>query len=316
MAAAPSFEKDSQVARLDESTFAADLTRAFCVGEVPNGGYVASIFLRVASAYLSPRNQPDPIAAHWQFLNATHQGRAILVVEDTKPGRGTSVVHVTLYQGELLSQSPWVSPKSKKRAVAYITNSRLAGEEGISIPTGFDVKDPPPPVDLSQLAAGKDANWERLHMPIMDHVPILHNLEFYTPKGCSFRPATYDFWVRMANVEGFTNASLGYISDAGPPLLVETFRPSGPDSVVPEGGFAFNKMFWYPTVTMSLEVKKPLAADGEEWLRMRVAAKVLKNGRYDAEVIVFDRHGEVVALSNHVALAVDIERNYSRKGKL
>ncbi|KAF7545355.1 hypothetical protein G7Z17_g9225 [Cylindrodendrum hubeiense] len=316
MTEAPSFEKDSQVTRLDEATFAADLTKAFCVGTVPNGGYVASVFLRVASVYLSQRNQPDPIAASWQFLNATHEGPAILVVEDVKPGRGISVIHVTLYQGGLLSQSPWVSPQSKKRAVAYITSSQLAGEKGITLPTGFDVKDSPPPVDLEQLTKSSDANWERLYLPIMDYVPILNNLEFYAPKDCKFRPATYDFWIRMANVEGFTNASLGYISDAGPPLIVETFRPSGPDSEVPEGGFAFDKMFWYPTVSMSLEVKKALAAEGEEWLRLRVAAKVLKNGRYDAEVIVFDRNGEVVALSNHVALAVDIERNISRKGRL
>ncbi|KAH8667206.1 thioesterase-like superfamily-domain-containing protein [Ilyonectria robusta] len=316
MKEAPSFDKDSQVSKLDDTTFAANLTKAFCVGTVPNGGYVASIFLRVASAYLSPRNQPDPIAAHWQFLNATHEGPAILVVENTKPGRGVSVIHITLYQGGLLPQAPWVSPQSKKRAVAYITNSLLAGENGITFATGFDVKDPPPPVNLKQLDKGSDANWERLHMAIMDYVPILNNLEFYSPKGCTFRPATYDFWVRMANVEGFTNAALGYLSDAGPPLLVETFRPSGPESAIPEGGFAFDKRFWYPTVTMSLDVKKALPVEGEEWLRMRVAAKVLKNGRYDAEVILFDCNGEVVALSNHVALAVDVERNYSRKDKL
>lgn len=66
---------------------------------------------------------------------------------------------------------------------------------------------------------------------------------------------------------------------------------------------------------MSLDVKKALPAEGEEWLRLRVSAKVLRNGRYDAEVIVFDVKGDIVALSNHVALAVDIERNYS-KGKL
>lgn len=240
----------------------------------------------------------------------------MLVVEDVKPGRGVSVVHVTLYQGELLPQRPWVSPKSKKRAVAYITNSLLAGEEGITLPTGFDIKDPPPPVDLELLAKDADANWERLHMHIMDYVPIMNNLEYYAPKGCAFRPASYDVWLRMANGEPFTNASLGYVSDVGPPLLVETFRPADADAEVPPGGFAFDKMFWYPTVTMSLEVKKALRQQGEEWLRLRVAAKVMKNGRYDAEVVVFDREGEVVALSNHVALAVDMERNTSRSEKL
>ncbi|KAM0426306.1 hypothetical protein ACHAPT_008346 [Fusarium lateritium] len=316
MTSEPSLETDSRVTQLDATTFAANLTKPFCVGTVPNGGYVGTIFLRVASAYLAPRNQPDPFAAHWQFLNATHAGPAVLVVEEAKIGRGMSVVHVTLYQDGLTSTSPWISDQSKKKVVGYITNTRLELEKGVTLPTGFELKAPPPPVDLERLAINQDPNWERLRMVIMKFVPILYSLEFYTPKIKSPRPATYDLWVRMANGERFTASSLGYVADAGPPLLIETFRPTDPDAPVPEGGFAFDKMFWYPTVTMSLEVKKPLPKEGEEWLRIRVAAKVVRNGRYDAEVVIFDREGEVVALSNHVALAVDGERNFGRSGKL
>lgn len=283
---------------------------------VPNGGYVASIFLRVSSAYLTPRNQPDPFAGHWQFLNATHAGPAVLVVEEVKTGRATSVVHVTLYQEGLTSSSPWISDKSKKMVVAYITNTRLELEKGVTLPTDFEIKEPPPPVDLVRLSTNGDPNWKKLQLVIMDFLRIFDNVELYTPKKQSPLPATWDLWMRMASGERFTTSSLGYVADAGPPLLVETFRPTDPYAPIPEGGFAFDKKFWYPTVTMSLEVKKALPTEGEEWLRIRVAAKVVQNGRYDAEVVIFDGAGDVVALSNHVALAVDGERNFGRSGKL
>lgn len=285
---------------------------------VPNGGYIATIFLRAASLYLTPRDQPDPVSASWHFLNATHAGPAVLVVRDAKPGRGTSVLHMALYQGHLLDEKPWVSADSKARAVAYVTSTSLAREAGITLSTGFRLGDPPPPADLTKLRQdGDDGVWERLDIPIFVYVPVLKKLQYFVPKACRYRPARYDFWLRSADGEPFTNASLGWVCDQGPPLIVESFRPDGADSAVLAGeGFARDKVFWYPTVTMSLDVKKALPAGGEEWLRLRVSAKVVRNGRYDAEVVVFDEEEDVVALSNHVALAVDAERNWSRKGKL
>lgn len=197
-----------------------------------------------------------------------------------------------------------------------MTNTSLELEKGVTLPTGFEIKPPPPSVDLERLPTDGDANWKRLQLILMDLLPIFDNVELYTPKRKSPLPATYDLWMRMASGERFTTSSLGYVADVGPPLLLETFRPTDPDAPVPEGGFAFDKIFWYPTVTMSLEVKKALPKEGEEWLRIRVAAKVVQNGRYDAEVAIFDGAGDIVALSNHVALAVDGERNFGRSGKL
>ena len=44
---------------------------------------------------------------------------------------------------------------------------------------------------------------------------------------------------------------------------------------------------------------------------------MIKNGRMDLEVVVLDEEGDIVALSQHVALIVGAERNLAdRKGKL
>jgi hypothetical protein len=73
----------------------------------------------------------------------------------------------------------------------------------------------------------------------------------------------------------------------------------------------YSKGFWYPTLTMALDVRQKLPDEGVQWLRLRMVTKTIRNGRYDAEVVMCLDNGELVALSNHVSMAVDIERNYS-----
>ncbi|KAF4342844.1 hypothetical protein FBEOM_3254 [Fusarium beomiforme] len=221
-----------------------------------------------------------------------------------------------MYQEGLLPESPWISDKSKKNVVAYLTNNLLEGEQGLSLPTGFELSLPPPPVDLTKLAMDKDSNWERLHMIVMDVAPIMQHVEYYSPRRKQTPLATWDLWLRMSNGERWTTWALAYIVDVAPVLIIEGYRPTDLDAPVPKDRFAFDKIFWMPTVSMSLDVKKTLPQDGEEWLRIRLSAKVIKNGRYDVEVLVFDKDGDVVALSNHVALILDGERNWGRQEKL
>jgi acyl-CoA thioesterase FadM len=71
--------------------------------------------------------------------------------------------------------------------------------------------------------------------------------------------------------------------------------------------------YWYPTLLLNLDIKKPLPEEGVEWLFVRVESKVIKNGRMDLEVVIMDENGEVVALSQHVAFAVSAERNLAER---
>lgn len=51
----------------------------------------------------------------------------------------------------------------------------------------------------------------------------------------------------------------------------------------------------YPTVAMSLEIKKDPA--GAEWLFTRVEMRKVEKGRYGIDVYVLDETGDLVALS-------------------
>lgn len=64
----------------------------------------------------------------------------------------------------------------------------------------------------------------------------------------------------------------------------------------------------YPTLSLSLEVKKVLPPEGVKWLFMRARAKEIKNGRMDAEITILDEAFELVALSHQVSFIVDVAK--------
>ena len=65
------------------------------------------------------------MACHFDFLRRTSEGPCTFKVVDTKLGRQTSIIHVTLSQG------------GREEAVGYITRSNFDEEEGVTLPTDF-----------------------------------------------------------------------------------------------------------------------------------------------------------------------------------
>jgi hypothetical protein len=48
---------------------------------------------------------------------------------------------------------------------------------------------------------------------------------------------------------------------------------------------------------------------GWEWLYVRIECCSIRNGRMDIEVVICDEDAQVVAVSKHVALIIDVSRN-------
>ena len=97
-------------------------------------------------------------------------------------------------------------------------------------------------------------------------------------------------------------------------MPVEAFiNDTNPYDVESKDGSAKPARFWYPTVLLNMDFKKPLPEEGVEWLFVRVETKRIRNGRMDLEVVILDESGDIVALSQHVALAVGFERNVSAR---
>jgi hypothetical protein len=103
----------------------------------------------------------------------------------------------------------------------------------------------------------------------------------------------------------------GRWTDEGVAFLVDMFPPPHDRHSADPGraGASAVAPFWFPTVALNVEFKKPLPRDGVEWLYSRAQTKLTRSGRTDIEVVLLDEAGEVVALGNQVALVVDTSRN-------
>ncbi|KAI0009682.1 thioesterase-like superfamily-domain-containing protein [Xylariaceae sp. FL0662B] len=301
---ATTFAEATAIEAIDTHTYSANFKSEWCVGSVPHGGCVTSIFLRVAATHfrttLAAQNQPHTITLHLEFLRRTQEGPATLKVRDVKLGRLTSTVHITLFQD------------GREEVVGYLTNTNLDAENGPTFNTGWSLQPSPPPADLPRLAAeGDDTNWMlQKHRSFQTFRKVYNNFHVYLPRNGQVMASMADEWLRLASGERFTTESLGVVSDLFPLINLAMMREQNKG----EKDIPMPAM-WYPTLVLNLDIKKALPPGGVEWLFVRVQAKSARNGRDDFEVVILDEAGEIVALSHHVAFAVSAERNMAERRK-
>lgn len=159
-----------KVEKLDPHVYKINLDESYCIGTVPNGGYAGSCMLAAASAHLSSRGQPDMLTVHFEYPGRTAAGSAIVMIEDVKIARQFSILHLTLWQGGLVEQTPWITPSISRRTVlAYTTYTNLRASTGMSVRTGYEAIAAaalPPPPDFETLKLkGADKGWKESKLP-------------------------------------------------------------------------------------------------------------------------------------------------------
>ncbi|KAI4198592.1 MAG: hypothetical protein LQ350_005183 [Teloschistes chrysophthalmus] len=282
---------------------------------VPHGGFVTSCFLSATALHFSTThaslNQPHTITLHLTFLRRNAVGQARFSFRDMKLGRRTSTVHVALTQGDEENAEPCV--------VGYLTQSNLQTETGVSLSSSWQLH--PPPASLKSTEAlrqGEDENWV---YSVGEHVKFRkasQKTKWWVPRQGQPGPGVADEWLCLTDGGKFTQSALGVVVDQFPQLVeiypgTQPLDASGKDvDVEKKRG---RKPNWYPTVLLNLDVKKALPEEGVDWLFVRVRAKKIQNGRMDLEVVVLDEGGGLVAISNHVCLILDAERNMKRSEK-
>ncbi|KIW30420.1 uncharacterized protein PV07_06164 [Cladophialophora immunda] len=342
--APPTFADVLPVKQISSHQYAVTFENEWCIGTVPNGGYVTSAFLMVARAHMSRthRNHSGslPINLHLEFLRRTSVGPAVFTVKDIKLGARISNLHVVLAQKQEHNDQ-W-----QDEVQGYITMSKIATEEGLSLDTQYQPWPPALPVNLELLGAkGRDENYIiRANDPFPSFRRAAQNIQIFLvqpdrrpPPGQSGRPrAIVDQWVRFApktpslnpskNITGrWTNDALGFVVDMFPQIVESYVNPFVEEAAIGLHSEAELKKFltsneprakfWYPTLTLNLDVKKLLPEEGVEWLFVRVMAKAIRNGRFDLNIEVWDEAGELVASSTHASLILDASRNITRKPK-
>lgn len=245
----------------------------------------------------------------------------MLTVEDSKLGARTSTIHVTLQQTSEKTQ------QLEAKVTGYITVSPPSAEVGISARTNWDLHPAPRPVDLEVLGGetGRDGVWRRVIPPFVQFRKATGHLEVYGPERPPVsgdnggKPPVVDQWARFrpgGDAGGrWTNEAVAYLADMFPAALQGFDGMASSGSSSGEKGSELDGKFWYPTVTLNVDMKKQLPADGEEWLYSRVVNKAMRNGRMDIEVVVMDTSGEVVALGTQVGLVLSASRNVGKRQK-
>ncbi|KAI0602450.1 thioesterase family protein [Biscogniauxia sp. FL1348] len=315
------FPEATKVEKLGSHTYRVNLVDAYCIGAVPNGGYAGSCMLAAASAHLSSRGQPDMVTAHFEYPSQAATGPAIVVVEDVKLARRLSIVHLTLWQGGLTEQAPLITPSVSRRAVlAYATYTNLRTFTGMSVQTGHEAAAaaalPAPPRFDELRQKGADEHWKHAKLPpALTTWRSLRNWCFYIPRGGQLAPGTLDMWIRLASGERITQAALPYVADSFPWNLHTFLLAPGDGGAEAARRNDQRTEMWFPTVTLNLEVKTALPEEGVEWLAVRVTSKQIKDGRFDLDITIRDAEGQLVALSHHVAMIVDIAKNRGNGGK-
>lgn len=194
------------------------------------------------------------------------------------------------------------------QAVASITHSNLHAESGISMPTGWALTPPPVPVNHALLDSDTDPHWgEPARLPFANFRRAVQQARFFYPRRGQPAGRVADEWVRLRGGQRWMGAGIGYVADMWP-LPLEGLSGVGKEEEKGE-----TRKFWYPTVTLDLDIKKALPEEGVEWLFARVETKQIRNGRMDIEVVILDEGGDLVALSHHVALVVSAERNIAAR---
>ncbi|KAK5634469.1 hypothetical protein RRF57_010182 [Xylaria bambusicola] len=308
---ATTFAEATAVKATGPHTYIAYFPSEWCIGSVTHGGVATATLLRVASAHfsttLAKQNQPHTITLHAEFLRRTHAGSATLTVMDMKLGKQTSTIHISLTQN------------GREEVVAYLTNTNMDTEAGLTLRTGWS-PDPPlpaPPVDFAKLAAqGEDENWVMLkNLPHPKLRKAVNRVHMYVPRAGQARPNMVDEWMRLKSGERFTMEGIGFVSDMWPQLIEGLVKQqeTGRKELPKQKDGDNQPWLWFPTLTLNLDIKKALPPEGVEWLHVRVQTKHIKNGRYDYEVVVFDQSGDIVALSHHVAMVLDGTRNTAKR---
>lgn len=329
------FTEAVKVEKLDSNTYRVHLHEDFCVGSVSNGGYTSSCILAAARLHLQSRNQPDAFTAHFEFPGRAMQGPAIVTAEDIKLGTRLSTLHLTLWQGGLQPEAPWITPGVSRRTVlGYATLVNLRAMSGVTLETGWEVSpaaalpSPMPNFDALTTSPAGDGFWEEQVTP-PGNLRSLQNWRFFLPRSGTIEPGVVDMWVCRSNGEPVTQAGLAYLVDSFPYnihmyLMSPKLRDLLQNPPRKEGGggggdarmedmYKSNEraQLWFPTIVMNLEVKTAMPEEGLEWFAVRLQSKVIKDGNFDTDVMVRDKNGEVIALSQTVSMIVSMERNTS-----
>ncbi|MCJ1312096.1 hypothetical protein MMC25_005770 [Agyrium rufum] len=294
---------------LDSHKYRAHISSDHCYQSLAHGGLLASIVLSATQHHfrstLSQVHHPDTFNLDLVFLRPAVEGVAMVTIRDVKLGSLISIVHCGLTQN------------GTERVAGYVLNTSMAMAKGISLPTPVPISPESAPIDfVKAVADNSDSQWIGYTVPYFPTSiikPITH-FQMFSPRQPSKEKNLTEVWLRFIDPQQrFETAMLGSIADHWHRMPENYLAQSKWNNVnLPAAASlaattgsqlqGYTTSFMYPTLSLQLEVKKPLPPAGADWLLLRAQSHEIKNGRFDANIMILNESLEIVALSHQVCL--------------
>ncbi|KAI9694167.1 MAG: hypothetical protein M1822_003438 [Bathelium mastoideum] len=281
-----------------------------------HGGLLTSVIQSAIKQHfghtLAKYRQPDTLDLSLAFLRPATSGHCTVHIKELKLGPVLSQVSFSLVQG------------SKERIVGWAAITNLTITAGISHPTVSNIS--PRPVDFAAIARdGRDCNWVAYTIPWHRESvikPVTH-FQFLSPREPLAENSVTTIWMRFSESnKRFTTEMLGSVADHWHRMPENYLKDSEWNNVQlpaqalknPGGSTqSFSTSYLYPTLSLHLEIKKPLPAEGIEWLFVHARSYEIKNGKFDANVTILDESLELVALSHQVCFVLPGKQSLDSK---
>jgi len=229
-----------------------------------NGGYLMAL---LGCAALKATERPDVITMSANFLGPGKTGPITVDVDPIKTGRRFATVRTGLS-----AQS--VSTESNPLVIATVTTGNLEDGDGpelinIEPPTMPAVQDCPRVEPVGSFPP-----------PFMNQVEVrLHPADTAGDDvGPHFRG-----WFRLLDEEPMGSLALILAADSLPPTVFNTAIGVG----------------WAPTIQMTIHIR---ARPKTPWILIDTHSKVITNGMFETDAVVFDEDGLVVAQARQLQL--------------
>jgi len=251
------FDRDTHAERESDGRYRAELSAAWNIGAVPDGGYQVATSCRAALAELGT---PDLINVSSYFLAATAPGPVALAVDVAKRGRSTSLAQVSLLQD------------GRERVRSLI----LAGDLDLFAGPELHQSGPPivpPPDACSQVPASlsvRPALMNEIDLRLdPDTTAFLRNETGAAPE--------LRGWLRFADGRPADVLALTLFADALPPTTYNALGVTG----------------WVPTLELTTQIRR---RPGPGWLRVRVVTRHVSAGHFEEDGELWDSTDQLVAV--------------------
>ena len=256
-----SFANDSAITQIADDRWSCHLSERWCVGPIPNGGYIMAVVARAMSAALPHK---DPMSINGFYLAATGVGPAEIVVEVLREGGSTSFATARIYQQDELKA---------QFTASFCDLSRLKGETQL-------LRKPPAVPSFDDC----------VRLPVVKEITLTTNVEQRVVAGQEqnmsggklTRDGQFQGWIDFDDRGEKDIFSLLLFADAFPPPIFTCYGPTG----------------WVPTIELTVQLRaKPSFGP----LRCEFKTLHLTDGLMEEDGYLWGADDQLLAISRQTA---------------